>query len=103
MAVLVQRSPANRQGPDIADPLLVSDLVKIERGRNEIDAACSHREAVTATGPYREFISPGSLVEVADSEQLVWRGMVKVAAITIDRTEEGFAVDINLTIERVAP
>ena len=102
ISVIVERAPADKQGPDISDPLITSALVAVERGRNEIDANCSSREIVQSAGPYKGFIRPGSMVEVADSEQQVWRGKVQSCAIVITRDGDSFSADTNLTIERVA-
>ena len=102
ISVIVERAPGDKQGPDISDPLITSPLVAVERGRNEIDAKCSSREPITSTGPYNGFIRPGSMNEVADSEQQVWRGMVKSCAVVINRNGDTYTADTNLTIERVA-
>lgn len=102
ISVIVERSPADKQGPDISDPLITSVLVAVERGRNAIDSVCSSRESVSSTGPCKGFIRPGSMAEVADSEQLVWRGMVQSCAIVISRSGGDFTADTNLVTERVA-
>lgn len=102
ISVIVERAPGDKQGPDISDPLITSTLVAVERGRNEIDDNCSSRETVQSTGPFKGFIRPGSMAEVADSEQQVWRGIVQSCAIVINRDGDSFSVDTNLTIERVA-
>lgn len=102
ISVIAERQPADKQGPDISDPLITSSVVAVERGRNEIDKNSSNRELVTAAGPLKGFIRPGRLVEVADSEQAVWRGMVKSCAITISLDGDEFTADINTETERVA-
>jgi len=100
--VIVERDPGDKQGPDISDPLIVSVPGALERGRGEIDANCSPREIVSSNGPFKEYIPPGSMVEVADKEQLVWRGMVKSCAIVINRNGAKYTADTNLTVEREA-
>ncbi len=102
ISVIVERAPGDKQGPDISDPLITSALVAVERGRNAIDANCSSRESVSSTGPHKGFVRPGSMVEVADSEQQVWRGMAMSCAIVINRNGDSFTADTNLVIERVA-
>ena len=102
ISIIAERAPADKQGPDISDPLITTVPVAVERGRNAIDAVCSNREMVTAAGPLKGFIRPGHLVEVADSEQQVWRGMVTSCALTITRDGESFSADINTTTERVS-
>lgn len=102
ISVIVQRAPADKQGPAISEALITSEPVAIERGRNEIDAAGSNRETVTGTGPLKGWIRPGALVEVADMEQAAWRAKVKTCAITLARGETDFTADVNLTMERSA-
>lgn len=102
ISVIVERPPSDRQGPDISDPLITSDAVAVERGRNEIDAACSNREVVSSAGPLSGYVRPGTLVEVADSERQTWRGMVKSSSIVVSMDGETFTADINLQIEREA-
>ncbi len=103
ISVIAERPPGDKQAPDVADPLITSEPVAIERGRNEIDASCSNREIVSSTGPLREYLEPGNMVEVADGEQQAWRGMIRTCAIVIDRSQGDFTASINLEIEREAP
>lgn len=102
IAVIVQRPPADKQGPDISENLITSDPVAIERGRNEIDANCSNRETVTGSGPLQGWIPPGALAEVADMEQAAWRAKVRSCAITLTRGDNDFTADVNLVMERLA-
>jgi hypothetical protein len=97
---LVKRGPADRPGPDITNPLITSVQAAVARGRAEIDRNCSHRVLVSSTGPFTGWIKPGALVEVADSEQVAWRGMVRSTALTMAMEDGEYKVDINLTIER---
>ena len=99
ISVTVQRAPADKPGPDISDPLITSDLVARERGRNEIDAQSTNRSLVTASGPYRQWIQPGVLLSYI-GRRATWMGMVKRYAITISRDGDGFSADCNLEIER---
>ena len=57
IAITVARAPADRQGPDISDPLLTTDLAARERGRVEIDRASTNRAVVSMSGPYRRFVA----------------------------------------------
>ena len=98
----VQRPPADKRGPDISDPLILTGPVGRERGRNEIDKNCSNRELVSSTGPCDHFVRPGKIVEVADSEQQTWRGMVTACALVINLEGNEFTATTNLRIEREA-
>jgi len=102
ISVIVQRDPADKQGPEISEFLITSEQVAIERGRNEIDYNSSNREIVTGSGPLKGFIRPGSLVEVADMERSAWRAKVTGCALTLTRGDADFSADINLTLERIA-
>ena len=102
IAIIVERAPGDKQGPNISDKLITSAQAAVERGRNEIDANFSHRENVSSTGPLAGFIRPGRIVEVADSEQQTWRGMIKSCAINVTASVNSYERIINLTIEREA-
>jgi len=102
ISVIVQRPPADRQGPDISDPLITSEPVAVERGRNEIDYHSSNRETITGSGPLRSFIRPGLLVQVADMESAAYRAKVTACALVLTRSDTSFVADINLTLERRA-
>ena len=102
IAVIVERPPGDRQGPDISDPLVTSVEAASERGRNEIDRACTNRELVQSSGALATWIRPGVLVEVLDAEQHAWRGMIRSCALVINRGVDSVTADINLEIEREA-
>lgn len=97
--ILVQRPPADRQAPDITDPLLTAPIAARERGRQEIDRESTDRELVSVTGPYRAWISPGSLVEYR-GRRCTWRGLVRRAGISISRNGDEFRADQTLELER---
>lgn len=102
ISVIVERQPADRQGPDISEPLITSEAVAVERGRNEIDASCSSREIVTGSGPLRGYLQPGKLIEIMDMESGPWRGRITAFSLTLTRGETDFSADMNLTVERIA-
>ena len=46
ISVIVERPPADKQGPNISNPLITSNIVAIECGRNKIEigrASCRER------------------------------------------------------------
>lgn len=96
--VLVQRAPADKQGPDITDNLLTSEAAAVERGRQEIDASCSNRATLSCSGPYRRWLRPGLLVEY-QGRRSVRRGMIRRSALTITRDNESFSAQFSLEIE----
>lgn len=100
MNIIVQRAPGDKQGDDISDTLLTTVPVALARGMAEIDKTFSNRAIVTMTGPLSEYIEWGSVVEVMDSQQQIWRGMVTATEISFGMGQEGMSCDITLTIER---
>ena len=101
ISIIVERAPADRTGADIVDPLLTSEPAALERGRNEIDAQCSDRVVVNASGPHRRWINPGTLVEY-HGQRNIWRGILTRCAITITRDGDNFTADRALEMEREA-
>jgi len=102
ISVIVERPPADKQGPDISDPLITSEVVAVERGRNEIDFSYSDREIVSGELPYRDWIAPGSIVAIQDMEIPEWRAMATGCTISVTRSGNDFSAACNLSLERVA-
>lgn len=100
ISIIVERPPANRTGPDITDPLLVTEAAALERGRTEIDANCSDRATVSVSGPHRRWVRPGALVEF-HGRRSTWRGIVTRCALTITRDGDNFTATRSLEIERI--
>lgn len=101
ISVIVERPPADKQGPNIVDKLITTNAAAIERGRNEIDANCSSRELIKTSSPLDGFIYTGRLIEVSDSELQAWRGMIRSSVINISADNNSFETQTNLTIERI--
>lgn len=99
--LIAQRAPADKQGPDISDPLLCATSAAVERGRNAIDATCTNRRVVAVTGPYRQWVRPGVLVEVQGRRE-TYLGMVRRSALTIVRDGDQFKADFSIELEREA-
>lgn len=102
ISVTVQRDPANRRGPDISDPLITSEAVAVERGRNEIDANCSQRQLVTLDVMPVAGVRVNSLVEVQGIDVQPWRGMVTAIAIRVALDGDQLTRTMTLTVEREA-
>jgi len=100
ISVIVQRQPADKQGPDISESLITSELVARERGRNEVDYAYSNREIVTGTGPLKDILRPGSMIQVMDLEQGAWKGKLTNFSLKLNRTDSGIDASYSVTIER---
>lgn len=101
ISIIAERSPADRTGDDIVDPLLTSEAAALERGRNEIDAGSTDRSLVTVNGPHRRWIQPGALVK-CHGQRATWPGIITRCAITITRDGDSFTADRSLEMEREA-
>jgi hypothetical protein len=101
MKILVTRSPADRQGPDIVDPLLTTEPAGIARGTREIDYHSTNRVSVRGNCPLLPYMASGALVNVTDAVGS-YRGKLKGYAVTIDISPDGreFTATTALTIER---
>jgi hypothetical protein len=99
ISILAQRPPADTPGQDIVEPLLTAEQAAVERARIEIDRECTNRAIHTCTGPLRQFVAPGTLVEYQGRRQ-VWRGLVRRCALTLTRDDDAFSADIGLEVER---
>ncbi len=100
--VIVERYPGDSQGPDISDQLITTEPVAIARGTAEIDYSCSDRRRITATGPVRDFLAYGDIVEVVDMEEGQYRAMVTDFAVTIDRRKGSVTAQSSMIIEALA-
>lgn len=94
-SVIVQRSPANRPGDDIIEPLLTDNIAKRERGRAEINREEDDRIIITGDGPKSIFLQPGLLAEV-QIQGRNQRGSVTMFARTY--TLEGATYQINSSV-----
>ncbi|HNC99106.1 MAG TPA: hypothetical protein PKW90_23425, partial [Myxococcota bacterium] len=94
ISIIVERSPANRTGPEITDALLTSEAAAVERGRCEIDAA-TPVVVETLTGPHRRWIAPGSLLRFHGRRD-AWQGIVTRCSLTISRDGDTFTADRSL-------
>jgi hypothetical protein len=101
MKIIVTRPPADKQGPDITDALLVTDPAGIARGRREIDYHGSNRSQERGNCPLLPYMPTGSLMAVTEAGG-GYRGKLQSYAITIDIGEDGreFSVTTAISIER---
>ncbi len=99
ISVKVERSPADRQGPKIADPLISSEIVARARGLAEIDRHCSNRKQINGNCAHLGHVRTGLIVSVLDSEKGEYRGMITRSARVITREGDSFTATTPLTIE----
>jgi hypothetical protein len=99
-ALVVTRYGGVRVGDDVVDPLVTSDVVAINRGRNELDAQDEHVDLVEIEAKFRGGVAPGKLIEVFDSFQGVsWKGKVQ----SVSHRADGGTLITRLTVARVTP
>jgi len=101
MKILVTRQPANKQGPDVVDPLLVTEQAGIARGTREIDYYSSNRSIERGNCPLLPFMPTGSTINVTEQDG-AYRGKLTGYALTIDIGEDGrdFSATTAISIER---
>lgn len=80
MGIIVERPPADKNGPDIIDPILKTEAAQAERGRNAIEITSINKVKVNAGLLLNRYLPTGELYEVFD------RGS----------SEVGLAVDFSL-------
>ncbi len=64
--IIVQRSPADKCGDDIVDPLISTVSVALNRGRNELDAQAEPSRVIRYQIIYRPGLETGQIIEVFD-------------------------------------
>ena len=100
MEIFVYRSPGDRQGPDIIDPLLSTEEVGRSRGRAELDALSTIKEIVTLQVVYRADLKTGQLVLIQDALQgASWKGKITNITHKVSNVKEP-SVFTTLIIER---
>lgn len=96
--VTVIRGAGDVFGEEIIDPMLTSEGVAVQRGRNLIDSNADAR-IVRLSALYRPGIEIGQTVEVLDASMgSVWRGKITNVGLSV----EGIEVLADMTIERPA-
>ncbi|MGV0961806.1 MAG: hypothetical protein ACOYB1_18430 [Limnohabitans sp.] len=101
MKILVTRPPADKQGPDVVDALLVTDPAGIARGRREIDYHSTNRSQERGNCPLLPYMPTGSLINVTEAGGS-YRGKLQSYSITIDISDDGreFTASTAIAIER---
>lgn len=68
MEITVKRTPADKPGPDITDPLLSDIRAALARGRAELDSG-EGLQTVRLGAVFRSGVRAGQIIEVHDSAQ----------------------------------
>ena len=101
ISVIVQRNPADFQGPDISDPLIATDAQAVARGTAEVDKLSTDRVDVSGTCSLHSYMEPGSIVLVTDLQLGQYKAMLKMFSLSVTRQPNGtFSASTNVTLER---
>ena len=97
MKIIVQRGVGDKPGPDIIDPLLTTELVCRERGRQAIDSSES-KVIEQGNCPLLPYMETGKVTQVSLSDT-VFIGKVTGYSFTIDMSP--FSQSSSVNIKRV--
>lgn len=93
----VTRYAGDRRAAPIIDPLIVTDAVAINRGRNALDKLAHRPSIVRVQATYRDGVRLGMVVEVRDELQgISWKG--KIVGLSYSNASGG--PEVSLDIER---
>lgn len=98
MNVIVQRSPADMQGPDIVNVLLVTEASGRARGLAEINHNDTPRKNLAGNGPKNMLMYPCRLVEIIKKGS-VKRGILTMYSRSYNKSGNNFTIDSAVTIE----
>ncbi len=99
MQIIVQRSPGDRQGPDITVRTVRGAAALSQLGRNKIDHNCSDRAIVNGVCRYQPGVRPGSVVALQDAELGLRKGIIDGDYMEISRTPDGFSASLTVKME----
>lgn len=95
--IAVARYAGDRRAPPIIDPLIATDAVALNRGRNALDSFAYRPTTVRVTATYRDGLRLGQVVEVRDELQgVAWKGKI----IGLSYTNASGGPEVTLDIER---
>jgi len=101
MRVTVQRLPADRQGPDISDPLLTTIEAMTQRGRGEVNENAKSKMNVSgAMASSTDDIEPCSVIRVTDLEKGQYSAVVDSFSQVFDVKGKSFTASTSITFER---
>ncbi len=97
MKIIVQRGVGDKPGTDIVDPLLVTEPVGKERGRQAIDASES-KVIEQGNCPLLPYMETGKVAQVTLSDS-TFRGKITGYSFTFDMNP--FSQSSSVTIKRL--
>lgn len=101
--IIVRRNGGRNPGEDIVDPLIATDAVALQRGRQELDENAQGFTPVSTTIVPRSGLQPGQVVEVNDSHQgASYRAKVTSVTLRHEFSDRAVAGRINLELAKVS-
>jgi|LGVC01.1.fsa_nt_gb hypothetical protein len=100
--VIVMRDEGNVPAPDIVDALVTTEEVAVSRGTQFIDANHRSKMLAAANSPFTQWIAPGSLLEITDSEFVAYKALVTDITLSISKNKAEYTMDANMMWETVA-
>lgn len=98
MNVVIIRSPGNKPGPDIVDPLLSTEAIGRFRGQSEINHNDSSRKSLTGNGPKNEFMMPCKLVQIEKKGSRQY-GILTMYSRSYNKADGVYTIDSAVAIE----
>lgn len=100
MKITVSRLPADKQGNDVVDVLLVSDAVGRARGQREVDDSAS-KVVEQGNAILKAYMETGEPAEITLMGEEPLRGKVTGFYITIDIDGSRFTPQSSITNKRL--
>ena len=100
MATIVKRSPADKPGNDIVDPLLTTIETQTERGRQEINRQSTDRDLIVGDKLTLLFVTPGFIATIADSNK-TQIGKILSFSLSISMSDKELNYNSQISVEAV--
>ena len=100
ISVIVQRAPADYQGPDISDPLISTAAQAVAKGTAEINKKSTNRKQLSVSMALQPWMQPGKLVLVTELDGDQYMAMIRHSSMTIDIVNKELTAVTNLILER---
>lgn len=101
ISIIVQRAPADYQGPDIIDALIVTEAQAQAKGRSQITKHHHDRVRISGTCALQPYMAPGSIILYTDRGGKQHRCLLKSSSLTITRQQGGFTATSDITMEYI--
>jgi hypothetical protein len=103
ISIIVERSPADRQGPDIVNSLIASEAQALQAGRAEIDTNSTDRFTVSGSSPISSYMEPGKIVQISDLQKGTYKSMLRNFSSSLTMQAPGsFSATTSVIVEREA-